>query len=83
MAIKTIQVVDCDVCSRAVGDLESFIEAMTYGVAAHVECFMNLNAIELVKFLGLDDIRIDHRDGTAVRVTTNEAKTYFKKVKDG
>lgn len=54
----------CDVCKAYIkeNDIDRYktiIDASTYGVHLHTECFKSLTPWGLISILGLDDITID------------------------
>lgn len=59
MGIKTLRIVECDICKLEIADqYNPWIDASTYGIVMHTECFGRLSAFQALRVLGLDDIQV-------------------------
>lgn len=58
MSTKTIKIVRCDKCGISIAEKTKYINANTYGRDFCVNCFINMNALDLVKILNLDEIKL-------------------------
>jgi hypothetical protein len=69
MAKKTMVI--CDKCRKEINTVETsdtpeeWIDAGAYGVEIHVECLESMKVKNVLKLLGLDDIRLMQTDGEA------------------
>lgn len=52
-----IEITRCDKCGKTIEDGQYHIDAGTYGIDLHNDCFMRLTKFDLLKILGLDEIR--------------------------
>lgn len=58
--VETQVTVICDICKDEITS-GNLIEAGTYGVYAGEKCFNSLTPAQVVRFLGLDEVRIGPR----------------------
>lgn len=48
----------CDICNLKIDDgAQVHVDAAVYGVDSHLNCFLNLSALDVLLFLSIDDIR--------------------------
>lgn len=58
---ETVKVtLTCDKCKNSIDIKDLFISAGTYGVDIHIVCLNTMNAVELIKLLRLDEIKLMH-----------------------
>lgn len=58
MAAKTTVTITCDVCKQELGNNEQYVNAGTYGVEVCLPCAEGMNMKQVIKLLGLDDIKV-------------------------
>lgn len=58
MVIRRTAFVECDICKTEIKGADQMLDASVYGAMAHMRCFRNLAAREVLWLLGIDDVRM-------------------------
>lgn len=65
MGVRTVKIIRCDECNEVVVS-DRWVDAGTYGVAFHVDCWDLIGGPRVARVLYLDEIRIRDAEGNEI-----------------
>jgi hypothetical protein len=74
--MTVINTIKCDKCGLEILSPEKFLNAEAYGIDLHLGCVKQMSAIEIIRMLDLDDIKVMKINGWD---ESEKAPGYFRR----